>query len=154
MRLGPAGTAFDPTELTEDLTPAAAHAALAAHAYPRALLIALRLKDPHLQRHVLLSTPAQHMAAVTAAIPAAFVPQLLGAVAELMTDSPHVQFLLQWVRTLCTRHGQQLSSGSGAHLPVLRAVQKSLNRMHSDLGAACESNVYTLDFLTAWGNDS
>ena len=49
---------FDPTDLTEDLTPASARAALAAGSYVRALLICLRLGDTELTRHCVLSTPA------------------------------------------------------------------------------------------------
>ncbi len=51
------GAAFDPTDLSESLTPAAFRAALAGGAYVRALLIALRLADEGLLRHGLLSVP-------------------------------------------------------------------------------------------------
>ena len=51
------GMVFDPTDLGEEVTPQAVHAALAAKKPLRALLIALRLADPVLLRHVLMSTP-------------------------------------------------------------------------------------------------
>ena len=51
------GLVFDPTDLTEDITPAAAFKALSNRAFVRALLIALRLKDPDVVRHVIMSTP-------------------------------------------------------------------------------------------------
>ena len=51
------GLVFDPTDLTEDITPAAAYKALGNRAFVRALLIALRLKDPDVVRHVIMSTP-------------------------------------------------------------------------------------------------
>ena len=51
------GLVFDPTDLTEDITPAAAYKALGNKAFVRALLIALRLKDPDVVRHVIMSTP-------------------------------------------------------------------------------------------------
>ena len=51
------GLVFDPTHLTEDITPAAAYKALGNRAFVRALLIALRLKDPDVLRHVIMSTP-------------------------------------------------------------------------------------------------
>jgi hypothetical protein len=57
------GLVFDPTDLAEDITPQAAHAALGARAYLRALLISLRLKDADLIRHVVLSTPAPEVCA-------------------------------------------------------------------------------------------
>jgi len=146
------GAAFDPTDLTEDLTPAAAHAALAARAYPRALLIAMRLGDGPLLRHALLSTPAASVAAVAAALPPAHVPALLAAVAQLLSESPHTQFLLQWVRAACVRHGPQLAAGGAGQLPVLRALHKSLSKLGADVGAATASNIYTLEWLVGGGD--
>eukprot|EP00775_Hariotina_reticulata_P006700 gene6700-6923_t len=51
------GLVFDPTDLTESLTPAAFHQAVAGRAYVRALLIALRLGDAMLLKHGLLTVP-------------------------------------------------------------------------------------------------
>lgn len=52
---------FDPTDLGAEVTPAAVHAALAAGAPLRAFLLALRLNQPDLLRHVILSTPPQQV---------------------------------------------------------------------------------------------
>jgi hypothetical protein len=51
------GAAFDPTDLSEGLTPAAFRAALGGRAFVRALLIALRLGDEGLVKHGVLCTP-------------------------------------------------------------------------------------------------
>jgi len=48
---------FDPTDLTEDLTPATCRKALAVRAYVRAALIALRLRDSQLLIQCLYATP-------------------------------------------------------------------------------------------------
>jgi hypothetical protein len=48
---------FDPTDLSEELTPAACRAALAGGAYARAALLALRLRDPALLASVAWATP-------------------------------------------------------------------------------------------------
>ena len=50
------GLVFDPTDLGPDVTPQAAHTALGARQPLRALLIALRLSDPALLLHALMST--------------------------------------------------------------------------------------------------
>jgi periodic tryptophan protein 2 len=55
------GLVFDPTDLDEDVTPEAARRASASGAHARALLIALRLRDPDTLRHVVLSTPPQQV---------------------------------------------------------------------------------------------
>ena len=55
------GLVFDPTDLAQDVTPEAAHAALAKGQALRAALIALRLRDGGLLRHALLSTPPEQV---------------------------------------------------------------------------------------------
>lgn len=62
------GLVFDPTDLTEDITPAAAYKALANRVFLRALLIALRLKDPEVVRHVIMSTPPHQVSACDAMV--------------------------------------------------------------------------------------
>ena len=51
------GDFFDPTELEEAVTPEAARQALARQHYVKALLLALRLKDTDMMRHMMLSVP-------------------------------------------------------------------------------------------------
>lgn len=142
---------FDPTDLSEDLTPQSCHAALASQSYVRALLIALRLKDAELIKHVVLSTPPDALATVASALPrpAAYLPQLLGLISEALTASPHVEFLLRWVHALCTQHGELLKKADTTIMPVLRSLQKGLGRLHADLSEASEQNMYTLEYLTA-----
>nr|ADF43197.1 UTP1m [Chlamydomonas reinhardtii] len=168
------GVLFDPTDLTEDLTPAAAHAALAGGTPLRALTIALRLGEPELVRHVILATPPRDVGTTAAGLPAMFVPTVLAALAEAAADCPHLEFLLGWVRAVCSAHGAalQAAAGGGAPgtgvaarlaaagvaggqlpassvLPALRSLQKVLGRLHTDLAAACEGNVYMLDYLAS-----
>lgn len=55
-----------------------------------------------------------------------------------------------WAKALCTRHGAAIqASGAGASsaLPALRSLQKALTRLHEDLAATCEGNMYTLEYL-------
>ena len=40
------------------------------------------------------------------------VPQLLVALAELLPETPHLEYLLTWARAVCTRHGPALQAGS------------------------------------------
>ncbi len=55
------GLVFDPTDLAQDVTPEAAHVALAKGQALRAALIALRLRDGGLLRHALLSTQPEQV---------------------------------------------------------------------------------------------
>ncbi len=161
---------FDPTDLSEDLTPAACEAAIADRAFLKALLIALRLGDAKLVRHAVMSTPPAAVAAAAAGVPAVYVPTVLTALAEAVGETAHLEFVLGWVKAVCTAHGEGLrAAGSGGSaagrlgaqllggaagggagvMPALRSLQKVLGRLHGDLAATCESNVYALDYLSA-----
>lgn len=48
------------------------------------------------------------------------------------------------------RHGaaiQASGAGAGSALPALRSLQKALTRLHEDLAATCEGNMYALEYL-------
>lgn len=145
------GLVFDPTDLTEDATPAAALRALSQGAYLKALLLALRLGEPALLAHALLSTPPPAVGQLAGSVPAAVAPALLAALAELAPQTPHLEYILTWVQALCLRHGPAIQASPGAALPALRGLQKALTRLHEDLSSTCESNLYTLDYLCAVG---
>lgn len=50
------------------------------------------------------------------------------------------------------RHGAAIQgSGSGAALPALRSLQKALTRLHEDLAATCDANMYALEYLCSAG---
>ena len=107
------GMVFDPTDLAEDITPAAVLRALGSGAYLRSLLVALRLRDPLMTRHVLLSTPPASVELVVATLPPAVAPPLLSALAEALSQTPHVEHVLKWVQAVCSRHGVALQGKGG-----------------------------------------
>jgi periodic tryptophan protein 2 len=77
---------------------------------------------------------------------------VLTSLAELLSSSPHAEFLLRWLHALCVAHGaalQQTGLSAAGAAPALRGLQKALGRMHADLSAACDANLYTLRYLTA-----
>lgn len=67
---------FDPTDLAEDVTPAAVHAAVAAGAHLRALLLALRLRGPAEVELAVINTPPQQIGLVVAGVPTAYLVQV------------------------------------------------------------------------------
>ncbi|PRW59321.1 periodic tryptophan 2-like protein [Chlorella sorokiniana] len=146
---------FDPTDLAEDVTPAAALKALGQGAHLKALLMAMRLNDPKLTQHVVLSTPRAQVSLVVNQLPPAVVPQLLTALGELLPATPHIEYLLSWAKPICVRHGAAIQAGgSAAALPALRSLQKALTRLHEDLAATCEANQYALEYITTAGQDA
>lgn len=146
---------FDPTDLGEHLTPAAARAAVKAGALLRAALIALRLNDELLLCHVMLSVPPQQVRVVAEGIPRPLALQALRAVAALLSSSPHAEHSLSWASALATAHGATLQAAGGAAAasaaPVLRQLLTAVDRLHADMAPMCEDNLYLLDFLTQEG---
>ena len=147
------GLLFDPTDLAEDITPAAAIKYLNSGAYLRSLLIALRLKDPAIVRHVILSTPPKSVQAVAATLPGALLPNLLQILGEMFPETPHIEHLLGWVLALCARHGDAIKKRPVEAMPALRAIGKSLSTLQEDIGSIAESNLYTLRYLTSSGTN-
>lgn len=151
--------------------------ALAASAYVRALLIALRLGDKKLLQHGIMSVPLAQVVPTAKQLPALFLQQLLSTIVELLDSSPHMEFLLCWVKALLVAHGPVLaaaaggatalraavagggSSGAGAAaaaagggvVSTLRALQQASGRLHQDLSSTAEGNVYLLDYLVEAG---
>jgi len=141
------GMVFDPTDLAEDVTPAAVLRALGSGAYLRALLVALRLRDPELIKHVLFATPPGSVELVVATLPAVVAPGLLGTLAEALPTTPHVEHVLSWVKSLCSRHGMAMQNRAGEVAPALRALHKALVGLQEDLGSTVEANLYSLQYL-------
>ncbi len=45
---------------------------------------------------------------IAGSVPTAALVDVLAALAEYMTDCPHLEFLLSWVRSISLRHGTTL----------------------------------------------
>ena len=45
---------------------------------------------------------------VANSLPPAALTEVLAALAEAMAESPHIEFLLRWVRCICLQHGNAL----------------------------------------------
>jgi len=171
------GAAFDPTDLGENVTPAAARAALREGDARRALLMALRLRgateDDTLVAEVLERTKTDAVADALRDFPAALFAPLLEAIALRVTSGPHLQLMLTWTRELCVAHGRALhqaahggltvggalvgnesgggfgGDGAACLLPALRRVSKAFAGLHDDLAATAETSVFLLDYVCA-----
>lgn len=139
---------FDPTNLTEDITPAAVLQSINSGAFLRAILIAVRLGDQPLVQQVVLCTPPAMVPSVIATLPTSVIVPVLQALSNIMTDgTPHVEHVISWLNQICSRHASVLQQMSAKTEPVLRGLQKSLNQLEGDIGELCDSNVYSLRYL-------
>jgi periodic tryptophan protein 2 len=142
------GTRFDPGDLGEDVTPAAARAALAGGNPVLAARLALRLGDTPLLEAALLGTAPRDMGAAARALPPECAPGVLAALAGLLPRVPHAEHGLVWARALLAVHARALRAAPrSATAPALRAISAAASAMASDLGASAAANVRTLEYL-------
>ena len=58
-----------------------------------------------------------------------------------------VEFHLLWCMHLLTQHGKELQKRQREFGPSLRALQKSISTLFSDLSAVADGNSFTLQYL-------
>lgn len=86
---------------------------------------------------------------VAAGLPTSSLPAMLAALVEALTASPHLEFVLDWVKAVCTAHGSAIQNlTASAVQPALRALQRVVAQLHDQLTPACDSNLYTLRYLS------
>lgn len=119
--------AFDPFDLSIDLTPQSVLDVLASgKEYLKALIMAFRLNESSLIHRVYESIPPGDIRLVGRQMPVVYVSRLLKFVAEHLEKSPHLEFDLIWANTLLLAHGRYLKDRSGEFASVLRVLQKGL----------------------------
>lgn len=139
---------FDPTDLSEDITPAAVLQCLHAGAYLRGLLISIRLGDQELLQRVVLCTPPDLVPSVVSTMPSSTAIPAIRAISEmLLSGTPHLEHVLSWLKHICTRHGLAMKHQSHQIEPLLKGIQKSLSQFKDDLGRLCDSNIYSLRYF-------
>ncbi|KAJ6487922.1 WD40-repeat-containing domain protein [Mycena sanguinolenta] len=139
--------AFDPFDLSIDLTPQAVLEVLASHEYLKALVMAFRLNEKALIHRVYESIPRGDIRLVARQLPVIYVPLLLRFVAEHLERSPHLEFDLLWANTLLMAHGRLLRDRSAEYASVFRVLQKALTDFEQSISRLCDENISTLSYL-------
>ncbi|TFK38091.1 WD40-repeat-containing domain protein [Crucibulum laeve] len=139
--------AFDPFDLSIDLTPQSVLDVLASREYLKALVMAFRLSEkPYIQR-VYESIPRGDIRLIVRQLPVMYVPLLLRFIAEHLDKSPHLEFDLVWANTVLMAHGRLLRDRSGEYASVFRTLQKGLTDSEQSIAKLCEENTSTLSYL-------
>ncbi|CAI8613079.1 unnamed protein product [Vicia faba] len=112
---------FDPTDLDIDVTPEAVDKAL--------------------------DENQPNIPAVATSIPCSYLRRLIEALASLLENCPHLEFILRWSQELCKVHANSIQQNSRSLLPSLKSLQKSITSIHQDLADTCSSNEYMLRYL-------
>ncbi|XP_053721921.1 PWP2 small subunit processome component [Synchiropus splendidus] len=140
---------FDPYDLDLDVTPASIRKQLQLEDWASAIILAFRLNEKPLTLQVLESVPHEQIPVVCGSIPDIYVEKLLGFLATCLEKSGHLQFYLTWAQNLLMLNGQKLKNRSGAIMPTLQALQKSIQKHYDDLSKLCDFNMYTIRYAVA-----
>ena len=140
---------FDPFELSLDVTPESTLSILEEGDHLQALVMAFRLNEAPLIGRVFNSVPVSSILLVAKELPLVYIPRLLRFVAQSADESPRFEYNLRWMEAILTAHGIYLKQHAGRLAPELRAVQKSITRIHTELTRLSQENTYTLDYLLA-----
>lgn len=143
---------FDPTDLDIDVTPEAVDAALKENQTSRALILSLRLNEDGLIKKCIIGVSPADIPAVASSVPVKYIQRLVEALAYLLENCPHLEFILRWCQELCKIHGHSIQQNSRKLLPALKSLQKAITRLHQDLADTCSSNEYLLRYLCSASN--
>ncbi|KAI9081565.1 hypothetical protein K1719_036451 [Acacia pycnantha] len=142
---------FDPTDLDIDVTPEAIDGALMENQYTRALILSLRLNEDSIIKKCIYAVSPGDIPAVASSIPRTYLQRLIDALADLLKNCPHLEFILRWSQELCKAHGNHIQQNCRKLLPSLKSLQKAITRLHQDLADTCSSNEYKLRYLCSSG---
>ncbi|KAH7277624.1 hypothetical protein KP509_39G059700 [Ceratopteris richardii] len=143
---------FDPTDLDVDVTPEAIESALESGKSTLALVLALRLNEPKYIRKTIEAVPVSDLPLVASQVPVRHLNRLFESIADIIGNSPYLEFLLIWCQELCRVHGRTIQTQNQKFLPALRALQKAITGIHEDLAGFCNSNNYLLDYFCSAPN--
>uniref|UniRef100_UPI00358E2AAB periodic tryptophan protein 2 homolog isoform X2 n=1 Tax=Myxine glutinosa TaxID=7769 RepID=UPI00358E2AAB len=140
---------FDPFHLDMDITPSSVRRVLATHDFSTSLMMSFRLNEKRVIEEVMESIPASHIEVVAGVLPEIYVEKTLDFTATMLESSRHVHFFLLWAQHLLTLHGQQLKVRSASILPLIRNLQKNIQKQYDDLSKVCDWNTYGLMYALA-----
>lgn len=143
---------FDPTDLDIDVTPEAVDAALKENQTGRALILSLRLNEDSLIKKCIIGVSPADIPAVASSVPVKYIQRLVEALAYLMENCPHMEFILRWCQEFCKIHGPSIQQNSRKFAPALKSLDKAITRLHQDLADPCNINLYSLQKLCSASN--
>jgi periodic tryptophan protein 2 len=137
---------FDPISLTEAITPAAVSSKILDGEYGLALKMALHLNESSLVQNVLDETPYKSISQVVRSVGKEHLERLMQCIARVASESPHIQFYLQWCLQLLQCHGQYIDQHRSTYMRALRATHKAVQTRYDEL-KPIEQNSYMLGFV-------
>eukprot|EP01090_Pellita_catalonica_P002966 TRINITY_DN1258_c0_g1_i3.p1 TRINITY_DN1258_c0_g1~~TRINITY_DN1258_c0_g1_i3.p1 ORF type:complete len:857 (+),score=141.38 TRINITY_DN1258_c0_g1_i3:50-2620(+) len=134
---------FDPFDLDVDITPDSVRDTLLSKEYLRAIVMALKLNEKDVITKVFYGIPAEQIQLVVGNLPVTFLQRLLSFIAESITSSKHVEFVMLWCQHVFHKHGVYLKENSSVFMGIFRNLQKGATQHYEDL-----SKMYINQFST------
>ncbi|EIM88864.1 WD repeat protein [Stereum hirsutum FP-91666 SS1] len=139
--------AFDPFDLSMDLTPEAVVETVERREYLQALVMAFRLNEKGLVRKVYEAVPYEDIRLVSREMPRVYVGRLLGVAVEGLEGGPRLEWGLRWVREVLGAHGRWVREHGVEMASVLREVRRAVGEFEGAVAGLCEENTATLRYL-------
>lgn len=124
---------FDPFDLDIEITPKTIKETLANQDYSLALMQALRLNEEPLVIQVLEKIPSLSIEIVVDSLADNYIDKLMSFIAIQIEKSAHLEFYLNWSRSILYKHGNRIKQRSLAKMSILCNLEKSLNKKFEDL---------------------
>ena len=137
---------FDPFDLEMSITPSTILKALIEDPL-RALVMAFRLNEKALITRVYHGIHPSSVRLIVESLPEVYLPRLLRFVAQCASGSPHVEFDLLWIESMLSEQGRIVRDNSASFMTELRAVQRVVNSIQTELTRVADDNTYVLDYL-------
>uniref|UniRef100_A0A8C2AFH9 PWP2 small subunit processome component n=1 Tax=Cyprinus carpio TaxID=7962 RepID=A0A8C2AFH9_CYPCA len=144
-----ASLVFDPYDLDMDVMPASIRQQVKKKEWASAILLSFRLNEMPLIREVLEAVPYDQITVVCSALPDVYVDKLLNFVTSTLEKSTTCSSTSAGLSVCSLLHGQKLKNRSGAVLPTVQQLLKSIQRHSDDLSKLCDWNIYNIRYAAA-----
>ena len=138
---------FDPFDLDVDVTPSAVSQAISEGDYLRALVLAFRINETPLVQRVYNAVPTSDITLVLKQLPTVYLSRLLEFISKTAEENPRLEFNLLWIGAIFSIHGAYIKANAGSYSSHLRALQKVIARVQTDLASMADNNTYTLCYF-------
>ena len=139
--------AFDPYDLSIEVTPEATRTALQRGEYARALSMAFRLGEEDLAREACEAVPPGDLELVVPQVARVHLPRLMTLLGSGLESSRRLEFHLLWLTHIFRAHGRYIRDNPDRFGTALRSVLKGTTRQKSAIGRLCDENRYSIVFL-------
>lgn len=111
--------------------------------------MSLHLNEENIIQTCVESVPLDSISLVVESLREQYLKRFLEFLCKRLEMSPHIEFYLQWCRTILQSHGNDLRNHlkSAQYQSTFRALQKGVSMHLSDLSKLCNDNMYSLDYL-------